>query len=112
MTSKQIAHAFSETGNYFDADAFVSDLILSSHFLDPDDPAAGPDLTMVDPLRKVWNAARLPFRALLTELGLTQSELSRRYVIPLRTVQAWAAGDRVPPDYLRLLLAKAEGYVA
>jgi DNA-binding transcriptional regulator YiaG len=32
--------------------------------------------------------------------GLSQSELARRFEIPLRTVQDWHAGRRTPPDYV------------
>ncbi len=32
--------------------------------------------------------------------GLKQTELAKRFGIPLRTVQDWYAGRRVPPDYV------------
>ena len=32
--------------------------------------------------------------------GITQSELSRKYGIPLRTVQDWHGGRRTPPAYV------------
>lgn len=32
--------------------------------------------------------------------GIGQSELARRFGIPLRTVQNWYAGIRIPPDYV------------
>ena len=31
---------------------------------------------------------------------LKQTELAKRFGIPLRTVQDWHAGRRVPPDYV------------
>lgn len=31
---------------------------------------------------------------------LTQTALAKRFGIPLRTVQDWHAGRRVPPDYV------------
>lgn len=31
---------------------------------------------------------------------ISQSELSRRYGIPLRTVQDWHSGIRTPPPYV------------
>lgn len=34
------------------------------------------------------------FRALLGRIGMTQTEVSRRWGIPLRTVQRWASGER------------------
>ncbi len=45
-----------------------------------------------------------PFRQLLNELHTTQADISRRYEIPLRTVQNWATGvNRCPPYVLSML---------
>lgn len=111
MTDAQITHAFSEAPSYSDPDAFISDLLLSASFLPPDDPEAVPDLTQADALRRIWQAANLPFRALLDQLGLTQTGLSKRYGIPLRTVQGWAGETRTPPLWLRLMLADLSGWL-
>lgn len=32
--------------------------------------------------------------------GLSQTALAKRFGIPLRTVQDWHGGRRVPPDYV------------
>lgn len=37
---------------------------------------------------------------LLERYGLTQTTLSRRFNIPLRTVQGWANGTRKAPSYV------------
>lgn len=42
--------------------------------------------------------------------GLSQTELSRRYGIPLRTVQDWHAGRRTPPDYVINMLSELLAY--
>lgn len=34
------------------------------------------------------------------EYGLKQIELSRRFGIPIRTVQDWYRGIRIPPEYV------------
>ena len=36
--------------------------------------------------------------------SITQTDLSRRYGIPLRSVQHWYAGTRQPPEYLLIML--------
>ena len=44
---------------------------------------------------------------------ISQTELSKKYDIPLRTVQDWHAGRRTPPPYvvrmLEELLAQSKG---
>lgn len=39
-------------------------------------------------------------RELCETYGISQTELSRAYGIPLRTVQDWHAGRRTPPSYV------------
>lgn len=53
-----------------------------------------------------------PFRNLLQNLGYSQSEFSRRYHIPLRTVQEWCREDGKGAScrlYQRVMFAQAEG---
>ena len=38
------------------------------------------------------------------EYGLKQTELAKRFGIPLRTVQDWHAGRRVPPGYVKNMI--------
>lgn len=45
-------------------------------------------------------------RQLLADHGISQTELSRRFDIPLRTVQDWCAGRRTPPPYVVTMLTK------
>lgn len=40
-------------------------------------------------------------------LGISRAEFSRRYHIPLRTLEAWDAGMREPPAYVYELLERA-----
>jgi DNA-binding transcriptional regulator YiaG len=54
------------------------------------------------------------FRAALSRLGLSQSGFARRVAalggepLPLRTVQAWALGEREPPPVVPALLVLME----
>jgi putative transcriptional regulator len=41
-----------------------------------------------------------PVAELCKRYGLSQTELARRFEIPLRTVQDWHAGRRKAPDYV------------
>lgn len=41
--------------------------------------------------------------------GLTQKQMSEAFEIPLRTIEAWEAGDRTPPPYVeKLIIEKLE----
>ena len=55
----------------------------------------------------------VPFRDLLKAMDLTQAECSRRFEIPLRTIQNWAATSPVAyrecPSYVRLMMAELTG---
>lgn len=41
-----------------------------------------------------------------TEYKLTQTELSKWFEIPLRTVQDWYGGRRNPPDYVVKMMVR------
>ena len=51
----------------------------------------------------------VPFRYLLSRIGMTAPELAERHSIPLRTVQRWAAGDNQCLPYVKLMLAELHG---
>lgn len=40
-------------------------------------------------------------------IGVSRSEFSRRYNIPLRTLESWEAGVRIPPEYVLDLLEES-----
>ena len=56
---------------------------------------------------------QVPFRDLLAAMNLSQSECSRRFEIPLRTIQNWVsqapAAYRECPPYVRLMMAELAG---
>lgn len=107
MTDKQINTYFGETANYSDPDAFASDVALS--LLDPEDPDQEVDMELAEQLRVLWHVARDTYKDFFRLLGLTQTQVSIRFCIPLRTVQRWAAEDNTPPLYVRLMMAEAAG---
>lgn len=39
-------------------------------------------------------------------LGISRAEFSRRYRIPLRTLENWESGKRTPPPYVINLLER------
>ena len=41
------------------------------------------------------------------DLGLSRTAFAKKYNIPLRTLEAWASGDREAPEYVIDLLGRA-----
>ena len=107
MTINQYHLALTEIENYTDRDAFVSDLALSSAF--PEES----DLTeTVSELSMIWEAYRMTIRDLRTAAGLSRMDFSRRFHIPIRTIENWECtgpNSRECPTYVRLLIAEALG---
>ena len=42
----------------------------------------------------------MTIRELCEKYNISQTQLSRRFGMPLRTVQHWYLGERKPPEYL------------
>ena len=107
MTINQYHIALIEIDHYTDRDAFVSDLSLSSAF--PEES----DLTeTVSELSMIWEAYHMKIRDLRTASGLSRMDFSRRFHIPIRTIENWECtgpNARECPVYVRLLIAEAIG---
>lgn len=107
MTINQYHFALTEIENYTDRDAFVSDLALSSAF--PEDS----DLSVTaSELILIWDAYHMTIRDLRTASGLSRMDFSRRFCIPIRSVENWECkgpNARECPVYVRLLIAEAIG---
>lgn len=105
MTIYQYHLALTEIENYTDRDAFVSDLALSSAFQEES------DLTeTVSELSMIWDAYHMTIRDLRTAAGLSRIDFSRRFRIPIRTIENWECtgpNARECPVYVRLLIAEA-----
>ena len=102
MTNEQRNFVLSEMDNYTDRDVWLSDVALSSIW-DGAEDAEFPQ-AWIDELRRLWDAVHLPMRELLAPMTPTQA--SRRFYIPVRTLQDWYAGVRSCPVYVRLMLAE------
>lgn len=48
----------------------------------------------------------MTIREICEKYGMTQTGLSRQFEIPLRTVQDWYAGKRVPPEYVVKMIVR------
>lgn len=108
MTDKLFAIIWADAQETTDIDAFASDWALSSALL-PEDEGRDIDPELVQQLQTLWHVANDPFKDFLQLIGLTQTQCSVRFCIPLRTVQGWANETRQPPRYIRLMIAEAVG---
>lgn len=107
MTINQYHLALNEIENYTDRDAFVSDLALSSAFPEESDLSV-----TASELILIWDAYHMTIRDLRTASGLSRMDFSRRFHIPIRTVENWECtgpNSRECPVYVRLLIADAIG---
>lgn len=107
MTINQYHLAITEIVNYTDRDAFVSDLALSSAFQEDSDLSV-----TASELVLIWEAYYMTIRDMRTAACLSRTEFSRRFCIPIRTIENWectGSNARECPVYVRLLVAEALG---
>lgn len=58
-------------------------------------------------LDAVWKLKDNPVLGISEVANSTLSEISRRYIVPLRSLQNWSSGERQCPNYVWILLAYA-----
>ena len=58
-------------------------------------------------LDAVWRLKDNPVLGISEVANSTVSEISRRYMLPLRSLQNWSSGERQCPNYVWILLAYA-----
>ena len=107
MTLKQYQFCINELPEYTDADAYVSDIALSSIWEDTNSDEIPAD--RVEAIAKIWEAYHKSVKDIAAEAGMTQRKLADRFCIPLRTVEDWCAGKRTPPDYVRMMMQELLG---
>lgn len=55
-------------------------------------------------LKKIWTLANNSFEENRRLYKYSQKDFSDRCDIPLRTLQGWDSGSRVPPPYMKLFI--------
>ena len=107
MTNQQFITCVSETQNYADRDAYISDLSLSSMWGDSED-APVPEQRIAD-LGQIWDAAHRTIRDIAAAAGTSVRQLAMRYAIPRRTAEDWSAGQSTPQLHEMLAIQQCEG---
>lgn len=111
LTDKQIYTYIGEVQHYTDRNTFAGDVANSAY--DAAECYDDLDIDFVEQCARIWDIARIPFRELISKIGITQSDCSRRFFIPLRTVQNWCTNGKDYHDcpvYIRLMIAELTGY--
>ena len=67
---------------------------------------------IADDMRNIYQVSHMTMIDLLSASGLTKAAFSRRFLIPLRTVENWVSGIRPCPIYVRMMIADLLGIVA
>ena len=106
MTDKQFYLIYTEALASADRDAFVSDWSLSTTFGDTFDVDDDAIISRTEEIGKIWDAAHMSVQDLCDRAGIGQIELSRKFCIPLRTVQNWFGGQNRCPQYVVLMMSR------
>ena len=111
LTGKQIYTYIGEAQHYNDRNTFAGDIANGAY--DAAEFYDDLDKDFVEQCARLWDIARIPFRELISKIGITQSDCSRRFLIPLRTLSHWCSSgndQRECPVYIRLMIAELTGY--
>lgn len=109
MTFAQIDAAVSCHLDYPDKDAYISDLALSSIFVDdPDNPPEEIDQDVIDTLSVIYDVCKMTLREIRDAVGMSRPALATRFRISYRTVEAWEQRGNCPL-YTRLMMAECLG---
>lgn len=55
----------------------------------------------------LWRIMKMTIKEMREYLNVSRTEFSRRYNIPIRTLEDWESEKRTPPEYVVQLLERA-----
>lgn len=108
MTEKQFALCVSEMDSYYNRDAYVSALSLSSIWGDAEDAAIPQE--RIDFLIQLWDACHRSVKEIAAAAGLSNRKMAEHFCIPQRTMESWCgSAKRSCPGYVRLMMQECLG---
>lgn len=107
MTMKQYQFCIRELPNYTDADAYVSDLAISSIWCDAPETAIPEE--RIRQLQAIFKAASMTVPEIAQSAGLNITQMSARFAVPYRTMQDWFPGARSCSLASRLMMLECLG---
>ena len=108
MKDKHFNLIWNEAINSDDRAAFISEWSISSIWGDQDDDGIAKTAGQIG---KIWDVAHMTVRDLCNRAGIGQTEMSRKFCIPLRTVQNWCGRQNQCPSYVILMMARLLGMI-
>lgn len=97
---------------YSSAESFAADCALSLNFIDPESTELDTtDMALIEQLQILWHVVQDPISRLVARMGMTIPQCCNRFCIPMDTMQEWISGKMPAPDYVRLMMAEAVGYL-
>lgn len=108
LTVTQYNLLVAEAGKYDSAEAFISDCAMSTIW----GADAGEKLASqkrLETLRLIWDAVHRPVRDIIAYSGLTQAAFAARFLVSVKTVEAWLTGSRSCPLSTRMMFQQLLG---
>ena len=110
MTDKQFMLCVQEAQNYTDRDAYISDICLSSLWGDGYDDQIPED--RIEAIGAIFDACHRNIKEIASMAGMSNRKLAEHFCIPYVTVEAWSAGKRESPAYVRLMMQECLGLIS
>lgn len=107
MNDIQFEACYKEALETQDKDAYLSDMALSIIWEDEE----GDDVPQerLAELGCIWDVAHMNMLDIRKSAGLTQAAFGRKFLIPKRTIGNWECNVNTPPEYVKVLIARAIG---
>lgn len=101
MNYEIFAKLYTEALDYPDIEYFIADRgweeWMSEEAIEND----------IESMNLIFKISKMDFRELRELSGYSRPDMSRKYKIPLRTLQDWETKKREPPLYVTILIAYA-----
>jgi len=101
MKYELFSQLYSEAQKYINCDMFVGERDWQEWMSEYDDKGADVGKILIS----IWDISSKDIKELRTITKLSRAAFSRRYDIPVRTLEDWDAGRREPLSYLTRLIA-------
>lgn len=100
MNSKLYYKLWQDAKNQPDKEMYIGKYDYTDWF---DEISTNPD-KVISFLEGIHDKIWMPFNDILSNSGFSKAEFSRRFCIPIRTVEDWYSGKRKMPEWAKKLI--------